>query len=153
MLGSELRAVPETVLPTVAFRVWSSALEAVTSTVSATEPTSSVTLRVSAVPTLTAWLVSLEMRNPCLFTETSYVPEGISTKRYLPFSLVEAVREIFVPLSVRVTDAAAIAAPDGSVIVPATVPVDELCERKAAGRNANKKSESPIMKSDRLLSI
>jgi hypothetical protein len=66
---------------------------------------------------------------------------------------VEAVRGMFVALSVRVTDAAAMAAPEGSETVPATVPVDALCERKAEGRTANKQTKRPITNSDRLRSI
>jgi hypothetical protein len=46
MLGSESNAVPEIVLPTVAFMVCNSTLVAVTSMVSLTEPTSKTTFRV-----------------------------------------------------------------------------------------------------------
>jgi hypothetical protein len=72
---------------------------------------------------------------------------------YLPFSLVEATRGIFVALSVRVTVAAAIAAPEGSVTVPATVPVEALCENRAEGSKAKIESNTPIIISDRLLDI
>src|SRR5580704_1701450 len=72
---------------------------------------------------------------------------------YLPFSLVEATRGIFVALSTRVTVAAAIAAPEGSVTVPATVPVEALCEKRAEGSKANIESKTPITTRDRLLDI
>jgi hypothetical protein len=60
---------------------------------------------------------------------------------------------MFVALSVKVTDAAAIAAPEGSVTVPATVPVEALCEKRADGTKVNRQSKRPITRSDRLLDI
>ena len=71
MLGSESKALPRSCYPLSRSDVWSSAFVAVTSTLSATEPTSSETLRVRAEPTFTVWPVSLEMRNPCLLTVKS----------------------------------------------------------------------------------
>jgi len=65
---------------------------------------------------------------------------------YRPFSLLDATRGIFVALSVKVTVAAAIAAPEGSVTVPATVPVEALCERRAEGSKAQIQRERAIAK-------
>jgi hypothetical protein len=52
-----------------------------------------------------------------------------------------------------VTIAAATAAPDGSVTVPATVPVDELCEKRAEGTKRDIQHKRAITNSDRLLDI
>jgi hypothetical protein len=49
--------------------------------------------------------------------------------------------------------AAATAAPDGSVTVPWTVPVEELCEKRADGARASIQSRNAIPNSDRLLNI
>jgi hypothetical protein len=45
-------------------------------------------------------------------------------KKYLPLSFVASDREILVAVSVNVTVAPTMAPPDGSVTVPATVPVE-----------------------------
>src|SRR6204780_2282453 len=50
-----------------------------------------------------------------------------STKMYRPSLLVVVVRAILVVVSVSLTAAAGTTAPDGSVITPATVPVDVDC--------------------------
>jgi hypothetical protein len=63
------------------------------------------------------------------------------------------VRGTFVALSVAVTVAPAMAAPDGSVTVPATVPVEALCANRADGTRANKQDKMAITNSDRLLDI
>jgi hypothetical protein len=62
---------------------------------------------------------------------TSYGPGVTSTKMYRPASLLVAVRELLVATSVSVTVAPATTAPDGSVTVPATVPVDVDCAQAA----------------------
>jgi hypothetical protein len=72
---------------------------------------------------------------------------------YRPFSLVDADRGVFVALSVRATVAAATAAPEGSVTVPATVPVEALCENSAEGTKRRLQSKTAITSSDRLLDI
>jgi len=67
-----------------------------------------------------------------------YVPGGTLEKMYLPDSLVVAVRERFVCVSVRVTAAPATAPPDRSVTVPSICPVPAICENKADGLKTNK---------------
>src|ERR1700676_1789568 len=102
--GRDASRSPLTVLPTVAFRVCSSApVVTVTSTVSATEPSSRDTFKVKEAPIFTTWLTSFETRNPVLLTLTLYVPGTTFAKKYLPLSFVAPDREIFVAVSVHVT--------------------------------------------------
>jgi hypothetical protein len=67
--------------------------------------------------------------------------------------LLDTVLGMLVDLSVRVTVAAAITAPEASLTVPATVPVDALCEKRADGTKADKQHKRAITNTDRLLDI
>jgi hypothetical protein len=63
----------------------------------------------------------------------------------LPVSLVAAVRDVLVDTSVRLTVAPTTAPPDGSVTVPAIVPVETDCAITVIGlliqsRNAKRKT-------------
>jgi hypothetical protein len=108
---------------------------------------------VRVVPTLTAWSVIFDTRNPVLLIETLKLPAGTSTRMNLPTSFVEAERVAFVDRSVSVTSAPATAAPDGSNTVPTTWPVEALCEKSADGTKASKHNRQPIIKMRRLLDI
>src|SRR5580704_10018930 len=152
--GKLWSVAPLTVLPTVAFKVWRSApVVTETSTVSATEPISRVTLRVSEAPTFTIWSTSFETRNPVLLTETVYLLGTTFAKKYLPLSFVASVRAIFVAVSVKVTVAPTMAPPDGSVTVPATVPVDALWANRPDGTRAHTLNNTARSNATRLLDI
>jgi hypothetical protein len=77
----------------------------------------------------------------------------MSTNMNRPFSLVDTALGMPVDLSVRVTVAAAITAPEESVTVPATVPVDALCENRAEGTKAHIQNKRAITNIDRLQDI
>src|ERR1700722_4591992 len=154
MDGRFSKSSPQTVLPTVAFKVCSAApFVTVTSTVSATEPISRVMLSVSEAPMFTIWSTSLETRKPVLFTVTVYLLGTAFAKKYPPVSFVVSVRAIFVAVSVKVTAAPTTAPPDGSVTVPATVPVDALWANRDDGETANKQNNAARSKATRLLDI
>src|SRR4029077_2980333 len=130
MLGRLSMAIAVTVLPTVAFMVCSSTPVAWTSTTTFAPPTCRDKLRVTAAPTFTSCLSALVVANPDLLMEILYVPGLTSTKTYLPSLLVVVFRPILVEVSVTTTVAPGTTAPDGSVIVPAIVPVDVDCAQR-----------------------
>src|SRR5882762_4875598 len=96
MVGSEFKATPVIVLPTVAFIVCSSVLVAVTSTVSMLDPISSLMSRFFVPPRVISWSLNLAIRNPVLLIVKLYSPGTTFEKAYRPASLVVAVREVFV---------------------------------------------------------
>ena len=81
------------------------------------------------------------------------MPGGTFAKRYLPVSFVVVFRESFVDGSTSVTPAPATAAPEGSVTVPATVPVEAAWASNADGVKANRQHRATTNKTTRLLNI
>jgi len=111
------------------------------------------TLRVRDAPTVTNWLRSFETRKPVLFTLRLYVPGFTLAKKYLPVSFVIADRGTFVAVSVNVTEAPTTAPPDGSVTVPATVPLLTAWPKRDEGVTANKQNNAARSNATRLLDI
>src|SRR5690348_6590987 len=97
--------------------------------------------------------MSFETRKPVLFTLTLYVPGTTFAKKYLPVSFVVADRGILVEVSVNVTVAPTTAPPDGSVTVPATVPLFTALLNKDEGVTANKQNNAARSKATRLVDI
>ena len=146
MLGRASRAAPLTLLPMVALAVCNSALVAVTSIVSETEPTSMRMLTVEVTPTFTSWALILVARKPVRVAEIVYEPGVKLEKMYWPSSLAVVLRAILVVLSTITTVAPLTAAPDGSVTTPLTVPVETACPNEivARRRRSTKQLKTPI---------
>ena len=92
IFGSDCSTSPESVVPTAALVVTSSAPEdAVTSIVVFVEPTCSTAFTATAVPISTGSASILNVENPSFTTVTAYVPDFTPTNTYRPAPFVFVV--------------------------------------------------------------
>ncbi len=123
-------------LPMLASTVFRPTMPASTTTLSATAPTSRVTLKVEVIPTGTGKCRRTVVLNPVACTSMVYVAGCNWGKMYTPSAPVLTCLATPVPSWVNVTSAPATTAPVGSVTVPVNPVVASCAATPKATNNA-----------------